>query len=300
MKFHHTTKKMTDIIQRYGCASEGSKFLDLNGIRFHYREFGQREKPTLVLIHGIVDSLHTWELLISHLKDNYHLVTIDLPGFGLSDIIPIDDDMVKSIVDHLNDAFKELNLSKFHLVGNSLGGLIAWNYSFHYSESVDKLILLSPGAFYQKFPWIFDISHPLINKVIRKTGRFSLKHLIPLTGPMVPGLVYNFENLSYIRQQFRRIADLMTCEENFENYINILEAAYHYDFKDSLKIPEIQNEILLIHGRKDRVIPMEPQVQKWRRLIPGLKVLNPDDSAHMPQWEKPELLSREIKKFLSS
>lgn len=63
-------------------APRPSRFLDVEGLRIHYREQGQG--PTLLLLHGSNSSLFTWEGWVRELSENYRVITLDLPGHGLT------------------------------------------------------------------------------------------------------------------------------------------------------------------------------------------------------------------------
>ncbi len=67
-------------------ASPASQYADLpGGVRVHYRDEGPRQAArTLVLIHGFSASLHAWEPWVERLSKDYRVVTLDLPGHGLT------------------------------------------------------------------------------------------------------------------------------------------------------------------------------------------------------------------------
>ena len=60
------------------------KIADLDGLRLHYRDEGSRDKPVLVLIHGVVASLHTWDDWVPAFAAHYRIIRFDVPGFGLT------------------------------------------------------------------------------------------------------------------------------------------------------------------------------------------------------------------------
>ncbi|MDB4976969.1 MAG: alpha/beta hydrolase fold, partial [Myxococcaceae bacterium] len=63
--------------------SESSRYVEVDGKRFHYRIEGSG--PTLILLHGVMASLHTWDGWVEQLASSYRIIRLDLPGFGLSD-----------------------------------------------------------------------------------------------------------------------------------------------------------------------------------------------------------------------
>src|SRR5699024_8653544 len=100
--------------------------------------------PVLVLLHGFTGSKQTWKNFTEAWQDRFTLVIVDLPGHG--DTPPFSHSM-HDLVEQLHDFFKQLNLTKFHLLGYSMGGRIALSYANVYPEQIQSLILesASPG-----------------------------------------------------------------------------------------------------------------------------------------------------------
>ena len=67
---------------RYAHPDSGSRFIELGGFNVHYRDEGDRNKPVLVLIHGVVASLHTWDDWLPAFAADYRVIRFDVPGFG--------------------------------------------------------------------------------------------------------------------------------------------------------------------------------------------------------------------------
>src|SRR5262245_5628152 len=66
-------------------AAPTSHYVDLpGGLRAHYRDDGDPQKPLVLLVHGFGDSFLSWEGWIDVLKVDFHVVTVDLPGHGLT------------------------------------------------------------------------------------------------------------------------------------------------------------------------------------------------------------------------
>src|SRR5579871_6850233 len=69
-----------------------SKFIETRGLSVHLRDEGPADDPhPLVLIHGTSSSLHTWEGWAAALKQKHRVISLDLPGFGLTGPFPDDD-----------------------------------------------------------------------------------------------------------------------------------------------------------------------------------------------------------------
>lgn len=123
-----------------------SKFIVIDDVNVHYRESNPSGQETVLLLHGAGASLHTWDAWQRVLAKRYRVVSVDLPAFGLTGPFPHHDyghDRMMAFMDALH---VQLGLKQTHLVGNSLGGLYAWQYAQHAPERVTTLILLSPGG----------------------------------------------------------------------------------------------------------------------------------------------------------
>ena len=153
---------MADLKRKY--ANAESQFVTLQGMPVHYRDEGRG--PPLVLLHGTGASLHTWDGWISPLKHDFRIIRLDLPGFGLTGPAADDDYTIRRYVDFLREFTRELNLDRFHLAGNSLGGRIAWNYALEYAGDVDRLVLIDAAG----YPRAQVIDDSMIFKIARTPG----------------------------------------------------------------------------------------------------------------------------------
>jgi 2-succinyl-6-hydroxy-2,4-cyclohexadiene-1-carboxylate synthase len=122
--------------------------IPIAGIVYNVRRSNNSELPVIVFLHGFTGSTETWSETIDLLKGNYHAVAVDLIGHGKT-TAPLDPSrysMEKQVAD-LETLFSRLNLSKFTLLGYSMGGRIALSYTLNYPERVSSLILESstPG-----------------------------------------------------------------------------------------------------------------------------------------------------------
>ncbi len=117
------------------------------GLRLHVRDSGAREAPAVILLHGFGSSLHTWEPLARALSGEYRVIRFDLPGFGLTGVDPSGDYTDARSVQVLGALMDRLGLPRASLIGNSIGGKIAWNFAALHPDRVDKLVLISPDGF---------------------------------------------------------------------------------------------------------------------------------------------------------
>lgn len=121
-----------------------SKFLNVDGVRIHYRDEGSG--PALVLIHANFGSLLSWDDAVEVLKDKHRVLRFDMTGHGLTGPDPSGDYSLERTVALTGRFVDALGLARFSIGGTSIGGTVAMHYAAAHPERVERLILLSPGA----------------------------------------------------------------------------------------------------------------------------------------------------------
>ncbi|MDJ0926763.1 MAG: alpha/beta hydrolase [Gammaproteobacteria bacterium] len=124
--------------------SDASRFMNIEGVRIHYRDEGSG--PPVVLIHANFASLIGWDPWVEALKDSYRVIRFDMTSHGLTGPDPTGDYSLERTI-YLAERFIDaLGLETLTIGGTSLGGTVSLHYASRHPERVDKLILLSPGA----------------------------------------------------------------------------------------------------------------------------------------------------------
>ncbi len=100
----------------------------------------------LVLVHGYMESLNVWDDIQNILAKDFRVVTIDLPGYGNSDIISEIHSM-ELMADTIDAVVSKLNIEKFSLIGHSMGGYIALHYLEKYPQKLEKYCLFHSTPF---------------------------------------------------------------------------------------------------------------------------------------------------------
>src|SRR3546814_620324 len=122
------------------------------GQRIHYRDQGRRDGPAMILLHGSNASLQTWEPLVKRLGGAYRIVTLDLPGHGLTGATPDRDYDAGGMIAAVDVVAAKLGLDHFILGGNSMGGWVAWRYALaqrseEHTSELQSLIRISYAVF---------------------------------------------------------------------------------------------------------------------------------------------------------
>ena len=266
--------------------NESSRFAEVDGILVHYTDEG--EGTPIILLHGTGASLHTWDLWAEKLKENYRVLRITLPGFGLSG--PRLDKRYE-IKDYVNllDSFVELvGIEKFYLVGNSLGGSIAWLYTSFYDEKIKKLILINSSGFEMvEIPFVIRIArNNFLNFLVKKT---SAKFLIKKSLKEV-----YYDDKLILKSTIDRYYKLNLREGNRQAFID--RALINYvDYTSRLK--KIKSPTLILWGENDEWINVK-FAQKFKSMIKDSRVSIMNRTGHIPMEEKPYESLKIVQDFL--
>jgi pimeloyl-ACP methyl ester carboxylesterase len=148
-------------------ASYPGEYLRVDGVRLRLRDTGPREAPAVILIHGFGASLETWEPWARALSARYRVIRFDLPGFGLTGPDPTGDYTDAREIKILADMMDQMGLPRASLIGNSLGGRIAWNFAAQHPDRVTRLVLVSPDGFASPgFPYDKAPKTPLMMRLL--------------------------------------------------------------------------------------------------------------------------------------
>jgi pimeloyl-ACP methyl ester carboxylesterase len=155
--------------------------VNVSGVRLHARDDGPREAPAIVFLHGFGASLHTWEPWAQSLSKDFRVIRYDAPGSGLSAPDPEGDDTDARSLQLLGELMTLLGVAHATLVGNSMGGRIAWFFAAAEPHRVDKLVLISPDGFaspgfdYDKAPGVPALLQLMRVVLPRAVLRMNLK-----------------------------------------------------------------------------------------------------------------------------
>jgi pimeloyl-ACP methyl ester carboxylesterase len=133
------------LVERYG--RPPSAFIDVGGTRAHVLDQGKTDAMPLLLIHGSLESLQVWDGWVDALKDRYRLISVDLPGHGLTGPWARGEYTIDAYADFIEVLADTLRLDRFAIAGHSLGGAVAWTFAATRPERVSQLILVDAAAY---------------------------------------------------------------------------------------------------------------------------------------------------------
>ncbi len=274
------------LLPRY--ANGASRFLELQGLRVHYRDEGQG--PPLLLLHGTGASLHTWDAWTAALSPTHRVLRMDLPGFGLTGPTRTGDYSVQAYVAFLEAFRQALGLERFALAGNSLGGQIAWNYAAAYPQHVTALILVDPAG--------FKIARPALVFRLARVPFVStlLSSLDP--GPMVrKSLRDAYGDARKVTPELLERYRQLTLREG--NRAAFLARAQQREPDRTAELSHLSAPTLVLWGEEDRLIPVG-HAQRFAEAIPGAQLRVYPGVGHVPMEEIGERSAADVAAFLAA
>jgi len=270
-----------------------STFLEVQGMRVHLRDEGPRDDPSpIILLHGTSASLHTWEGWASRLRDHERVISLDLPGFGLTGPMADGDYRVGRYVDFMQALMDELQVSSAIVVGNSFGGQVAMELALARPERVQALVLVDALAYPpqpESLPLGFRLAgDPWANAAMQYfLPRFvvaaSVRDVYGDPSRVTPALVGRYYDLS-LRAGNRRALGLRM--QQFPGEADVGRPA------------RVQAPTLVIWGELDRLIPLA-HGERLHHDIAGSRMVVFPGLGHVPQEEDPLATVAVLEAFLS-
>jgi pimeloyl-ACP methyl ester carboxylesterase len=275
-----------DILKKY--ASGESKFIDIDGLKVHYRDEGQG--PVLFCLHGIQSSLHTWDGWVRLLKHKYRIIRIDLPGWGITGPSNFGYSGDKTIT-FLKKFIDAKGIKKLSLAGNSYGGFLSWNFTRDYPATVEKLILIDAGGYPTKAPLpVILLTTPVIRDLaVIITPKFVVTSFVRDV----------FGTKSRVTQEtIDRYYDLMMYDGNRKESVKFMLETRRQLETEPVGLDTIKAPTLIMWGKQDRWIPLDI-IEPFKKDIPHARVIVYEGAGHIPMEEIPEITAKDADAFLS-
>ena len=266
-----------------------SQFVEAAGVRLHIRDTGPRDGPAVLLIHGFGSSLHTWEAWVPLLEDRFRLVSLDLPGFGLTGPDPTGDYSDERSVAVLVALMDRLGIGEAAVVGSSMGGRIAWRFAAAEPARVSKLVLMAPDGFAsmgreygrapERLPWLMRLlPYTAPKPLLRRT----MQNAYAVPGVLTDAVVDRYHAMLLAPGVRRAILDRV--------------------LQTRLMPPEpilatIRAPVLLLWGERDSAIPAF-HAADYERALPNARTVILPGIGHVPMEEAPEASARALRAFL--
>lgn len=275
-----------EMIARYGQAP--SQFMTLAGQEIHFRDQGQG--PALLLLHGMGASLHTWDQWTTALQDSFRVIRVDLPAYGLTGSHPQHDYSLDAYITFVDDLVERLDLDSVSIVGNSLGGAIAWNYAAIYPRKVHKLILIDA--------WGFPDPERKPTLGVRLAGTPILKNIVRYITPrsLIEKSIYEVygDDNKVTEAVVDRYYEMMLAEGNREAFITRQDSPFPFIRE---RLAAVYHPTLLLWGEEDAWIPLATGVS-FMQALPNAQLISYPGVGHLPMEEIPQRTVKDARRFL--
>jgi pimeloyl-ACP methyl ester carboxylesterase len=277
--------------ERY--TQHGSKFIDLMGAQVHYIDEGRGD--TLVMIHGFASSLHTWDAVAADLARDYRVIRFDLPPFGVTGPLRTPDGAIATMdlptcrrfVDTLIDA---LGIARATFIGNSLGGLLSWDYALRHRDAVERLVLIDSAGFPMKLPVYIGLFN---SALVRASAPWWLPE------PIIRSAVRNVygDPRKLAPAVLRRYVEFFHGE-GARTAIGKMVPTLDFAQLDTGALQTLDVPTLVLWGERDRWIP-PAHAHEFARRIPGAQSVMYAGLGHIPMEEAPQRVLADLRAFLT-
>jgi len=285
---------LTDTLPAEQLADPDSQFIEVNGLRVHYKTAGTGE-PALILLRGFGASLFSWREVMAPLAELDTVIAYDRPAFGLTErplkwqgLNPYSSEFQPHLLIGLMDA---LHVEKAILIGNSAGGSIAMQAALLYPQRVSALILVDPAVYEGGLNAITHLLYQtsqmnrlgvLLARNIKTWGMDMLSTAWHDPTKITPNIMDGYTKPLQTENWDRALWELFRSSQKSD-------LASHLD---GLTLP-----ILVITGDDDRIVPTEHSIRLARE-IPHAELTIIPNSGHVPHEECPQVFLKATVDFL--
>ena len=272
------------------------KFVNANGMRFHYLEWGNPDNPPMLLLHGFAQTCHSWDFVALGFSDNYRVIVLDQRGHGDSDWASDGDYSPETQQEDISGVVNELGLDNFVLMGLSMGGRNSFTYAANNSGKVKALVVVDAApqnmqqgtqnirSFVQQDDEL-DSVDAFVERVLQynprrdpQQVRGSILHNLK----ELPNGKWTWKYDRALRSPGRRMGSDAETEKRLWGYI------------ESLQCPT-----LLVRGGASDIVAMDT-ADRMHQAIPNSRIATIEGAGHLVMGDSPSGFHAAVTEFLAS
>ena len=270
----------------------------LYGKRTSFRRGG--DGPVILLVHGITGSSDHWEPLLPLLADRFTVIAPDLLGHGES-AKPRGDYSLGAHAAGLRDLLVALGHERATVVGHSLGGGIAMQFSYQFPERCDRLVLVSSGGLGEEVSLLLRAAAlPGSELVLPLLASERLRSLAAGTGRLLGKLHLKPGNdIAELAGGVGSLGDSQARQAFLHTLRSVIDPrGQRVSAKDRLHLTEVMPS-LVVWGARDPIIPAR-HGEAAHDAMPGSRLELLPDAGHFPQLDDPHKLAELLKDFMDT
>ncbi|XP_019623461.1 PREDICTED: monoacylglycerol lipase abhd6-A-like [Branchiostoma belcheri] len=264
------------------------KFVKAAGRQVAYMERGEPRdgEPSMLFLHGFTDRKETWCEMIKYLPEHLHLIAVDLPGHGDTEIKPDDDLSFQNglVILHQFVGAIGLDRTQFHIVGISMGGAIAGCYAASHPEQVSALTMMCPAGV--RTPPLEHIGPLLIPE-----STTALKE-------MLDRVFYDWKVVEPPEMILEGVLELRKPRHDFYRKM-LTESRKTPDILEKEYMDKITAPTQVIWGKHDQILPPSAAAV-LEKAVPNCRVDLLDRCGHAPGNERPRKTASLLIRFRES
>jgi len=251
----------------------------VNDIQVYYEVRG--EGFPLVMITGLSGNTDWWDpRVIRGLSKNFKIVLFDNRGAGRTDVTDREC-TIRLFADDTAGLMDALRISRAHVLGVSMGGMIAQELALNYPEKVEKLVLCSTTCGGAKS---LPPSQEVLDVLTADASVLSAEEVARMVVPLCFTKDFIDNNPDYVELMIRQILKAPISDEAYRRQLNAIMQFDTYDRLSQIKAPT-----LVLRGKRDILIPPE-NGSILAKAIPNAKLANLERSAHLLTEDMEEVI----------
>ena len=275
-------------------AAPRDRFIDANGMRFHYLEWGDPQSPPIMLLHGFAQTCHSWDFVALSLCDRYRVIALDQRGHGDSDWAEDGDYAPETQQGDIGDIVDGLGLKQFVLMGLSMGGRNSLTYAAANPDRVKALVIVDAG------PQNLRTGSESIRRFVQQSDELdSVEEFVERVREYNPrrdpeqirgSIIHNLKQLPDGRWTWKYDKRLRSPDRRIGSGPETTERLW--GFVESLRCPT-----LVVRGEISDIIAMDTAKEMQTR-IPNATLVTVPGAGHLVMGDNPAGFERAVTEFL--
>lgn len=264
-------------------ARPGDQFVEVDGLELRYRTYGTPadDRPTMVLLHGMANSLQSFRLVAPLLADNYYVVTVDIPGFGLSAKPEDFDYRAPNQARVIGEFLRELELGPVIVGGHSMGGAIALRVAVN-EPVVHGLVVMNPGIITTGVPeFTRYLPFPFQRLSAKQFGDREFREQF---------LKISYVDPSIVTDEVMDSLQLAVRSEGYMSGTTAMMGQYE-EATEALLMGDVDIPVAIVWGEQDRNKTPEELAQLRAGFRNNVVITSPD-AGHYVHEESPALVAK--------
>ncbi len=272
------------------------RYVTVNGLRFHYFEWGEPDNPPMLLLHGFAQTCHSWDFVALSLCDSFRVLALDQRGHGDSDWAPDGDYSPEAQQGDIHAVVEALDLNDLVLMGLSMGGRNTLTYAAHHPERLRALIIVDAapesmrtgGDNIRRFVEQED-ELDSVEDFVRRVQKFNSRRPVE---QIRGSILHNLKQLPNGKWTWKYDKVLRSPERRM----------FHQDPETVARlwgyVEGLQRPTLVVRGAKSDIVALDTAENMHRR-IPNGRLATVEGAGHLVMGDNPSGFQRAVTEFLA-